>query len=94
MFHQKAGSSYVCELHGNVYQNNYIAYGEKVNDWDKAADLINSGQPHDILLVIGMSMESSLIKDMVITAISHNMHVIEIKKNIEKELYKILTEKR
>lgn len=89
MLHQRAGSPYVAELHGNAYQG-LVPYGEPARDWDKAADLINSGNAHDILLVIGMSMHASIIDDLIVAAISRNMHVIEIKKNITNKIKKVI----
>ena len=90
MLHQKAGSGFVCELHGNVYQNNLVAYGEQVHDWDKAADLINSCKSGDVLLIIGTSMQTVLANEFVLAAISRNMKVIEINKKVEKKVRKIL----
>ena len=89
MLHQKAGSGFVAELHGNAYQG-LIPYGDVATDWDRAADLINSGNEHDVLLVIGMSMDAAIISDLIIAAISRNMHVIEIRKNITHKVREVI----
>lgn len=92
MLHQKAGSAFVCELHGNIYDNSIVAYGELVHDWDKAADLLNDCKAHDVLLVIGTSMQTVLANEFVLTAISKNMKVIEINKDTEHKVRKVLEE--
>ena len=67
-----------------------IPYGDFATDWDRAADLINSGNEHDVLLVIGMSMDATIISDLIIAAISRNMHVIEIRKNITHKVREVI----
>lgn len=91
MLHQKAGSGFVAELRGNVYNpKDYVSFNEKVRSWDKAADLVNSGQSRDVLLLIGISMKAPIVRDFVTSAISKNMKVVEINKNIATETRKTI----
>ena len=92
MLNQKAGSAFVCEVHGNSDDNSIVAYGELVHDWDKAADVLNDCKAHDVLLVIGTSMQTVLAKEFVLTAIAKNMKVIEINKDAEQKVRKVLEE--
>jgi len=53
MLHQKAGSTRVIELHGNLKEG-IVLRGDKIRNWDKARSLV---QAAGHLLVVGCSLD-------------------------------------
>lgn len=58
--HNRAGSQYVIEVHGNVEKNNVVLYGDPAPKYTEALDIIDRLSKEDILLIVGTSFYTSI----------------------------------
>ena len=97
--HQKAGSRFVLEIHGNYERNNIVLYGEDIYFKNESINLIISTatmaklfNEKSMLLVIGTSMQTLFANILVQVAKEYGMSVYFINENAEEEVPKFLKE--
>lgn len=73
--HQAAGSDYVLEIHGNVFKNNVVLYGEQIHFAEESVNLIYQCQKFckenfvsASLIIIGTSMQTNFPNYLVTIA--------------------------
>lgn len=58
--HNRAGSQYVIEVHGNAEKNNVVLYGDSAPKYTEALDIVDRLSKEDTLLIIGTSFYTSI----------------------------------
>ena len=80
----------VIEVHGNIYKNNVVLYGDPAPMYSNAFEWIYRLEPGDKILIIGTSYFtnfSSMVKDI---CTRYNVDIIEINANAEIEVPKAI----
>ena len=95
--HKAAGSDYVLEIHGNVYEDNVVLYGQQIHYAEKSVNLIYKFgkfcKANDIngkLLIIGTSMQTQFANYLVTIADQVDLSIQFINENAEEEVPKSL----
>ena len=84
--HSRAGSKHVLEVHGSLRNKNVVLYGDSAPLYQEAyswADRLNS---NDVLLIIGTSLYTRFPREIVQIAKNHNVEIITINQNAEKDV--------
>lgn len=81
--HNRAGSQYVIEVHGNVEKNNVVLYGDPAPKYTEALDIVDRLSKEDILLIIGTSFYTSISSQIKYTAERNLAKVVIINDDAE-----------
>ncbi len=85
--HQRAGSTHVIEMHGNL-EGEIVLYGDMAPGYQTAIDLVEEKArlPHPVLLMIGTSGYTMITHSMESLAISLGYQIIKINQSAETEV--------
>ena len=96
--HKSAGSDYVLEIHGNVYEDNVVLYGQQIHYADESLSLIYKCGlfcvDNDIkgsLLIVGTSMQTQFANYLAMIAENSSLSVKFINDNADEEVPKYLS---
>ena len=96
--HKAAGSDYVLEIHGNVYEDNVVLYGQQIHYADESLSLIYKCGlfcvDNDIkgsLLIVGTSMQTQFANYLAMIAENSSLSVKFINDNADEEVPKYLS---
>lgn len=84
--HNRAGSQYVIEVHGNVEKNNVVLYGDPAPKYTEALDIVDRLSKEDILLIIGTSFYTSISSQIKYTAERNLAKVVIINDDAEHQV--------
>lgn len=84
--HNRAGSQYVIEVHGNVEKNNVVLYGDSAPKYTEALDIVDRLSKEDILLIIGTSFYTSISSQIKYTAERNLAKVVIINDDAEHQV--------
>lgn len=84
--HNRAGSQYVIEVHGNVEKNNVVLYGDSAPKYTEALDVVDRLSKEDILLIIGTSFYTSISSQIKYTAERNLAKVVIINYDAEHQV--------
>lgn len=84
--HNRAGSQYVIEVHGNVEKNNVVLYGDPAPKYTEALDIIDRLSKEDILLIVGTSFYTSISSQIKYIAESNLAKVVIINDDAEHQV--------
>lgn len=84
--HNRAGSQYVIEVHGNVEKNNVVLYGDPAPKYTEALDIVDRLSEEDILLIIGTSFYTSISSQIKYTAERNLAKVVIINDDAEHQV--------
>ena len=84
--HNRAGSQYVIEVHGNVEKNNVVLYGDPAPKYTEALDIVYRLSKEDILLIIGTSFYTSISSQIKYTAERNLAKVVIINDDAEHQV--------
>lgn len=84
--HNRAGSQYVIEVHGNVEKNNVVLYGDPAPKYTEALDIVDKLSKEDILLIIGTSFYTSISSQIKYTAERNLAKVVIINDDAEHQV--------
>ena len=95
--HKAAGSKHVLEIHGNVYEDNVVPYGQQIHYAKESFDLIYKCGMFCVenfiegtLLIIGTSMQTQFANYLAMLAENADLKVIYINENADEEVPKFL----
>jgi NAD-dependent deacetylase len=85
--HQRAGSTYVIEMHGNL-DGEIVLYGDMAPSYQLAIDLVEAKAqlPQPVLLIIGTSGYTMITHSMESMAKSLGYRIIKINRNAEAQV--------
>lgn len=84
--HNRAGSQYVIEVHGNAEKNNVVLYGDSAPKYTEALDIVDRLSKDDILLIVGTSFYTSISSQIKHTAESNWAKVVIINDDAEHQV--------
>lgn len=84
--HNRAGSQYVIEIHGNVEKNNVVLYGDPAPKYTEVLDIVDRLSKEDILLIIGTSFYTSISSQIKYIAERNLAKVIIINDDAEHQV--------
>lgn len=90
--HNRAGSQYVIEVHGNAEKNNVVLYGDAAPKYTEALDIVDRMCKDDILLIVGTSFYTSISSQIKYTAENNQTKVVIINDDAEHQVRKFLEE--
>lgn len=76
-------NSFVIEVHGNIFDNNVVLYGDSAPKYSQAYRMIRKLRQEDILLIIGTSYYTNISKEIKELAKKIGVNIIEINNNAE-----------
>ena len=96
--HKDAGSEYVLEIHGNVYDDNVVLYSQQIHYAEESVKLLykcsefcNANNVNGMFLIIGTSMQTQFANYLSGMAQYYANLIIEsINENADEEVPKIL----
>lgn len=95
--HKAAGSEYVLEIHGNVYEDNVVLYGQQIHYAEESVELIYKcgmfcveSAVKGALLIIGTSMQTQFANYLATLAENAGLNVEYINENADEEVPKFL----
>ena len=96
--HKDAGSDYVLEIHGNIYEDNVVLYGQQIHYADESVSLIYKcglfcvdNSIEGILLIVGTSMQTQFANYLAMIAENSGLIVKFINENADEEVPKYLS---
>ena len=84
--HNRAGSQYVIEVHGNAEKNNVVLYGDSAPKYTEALDIVDRLSKDDILLIVGTSFYTSISSQIKHIAESNWAKVVIINDDAEHQV--------
>ena len=84
--HNRAGSQYVVEVHGNAERNNVVLYGDSAPKYTEALDIVDRLSKDDILLIVGTSFYTSISSQIKHIAESNWAKVVIINDDAEHQV--------
>ena len=76
-------NSFVIEVHGNIFDNNVVLYGDPAPKYSQVYRMIRKLRQEDILLIIGTSYYTNISKEIKELAKKIGVNIIEINNNAE-----------
>lgn len=84
--HNRAGSQYVIEVHGNIEKNNVVLYGDPAPKYTEALDIVDRLSKEDILLIVGTSFYTSISSQIKYTAERNLAKIVIINDDAEHQV--------
>lgn len=90
--HGRAGSTQVIEVHGSIFKNNVVLYGDSAPRYTDALDWIARMKEGDTLLIVGTSFYTSISSQIKRTAEMNGVNIVVINADAKTEVRKYLEE--
>lgn len=90
--HSRAGSTQIIEVHGSLFEDNVVLYGDSAPKYTEALDWVARMKEGDTLLVVGTSFYTSISSQVRSAAEANNVNIVIINADAETKVRKYLEE--